>query len=218
MLALADYSNDQGGSIHPSMASIARRLRISESQARRVIHRLIDDGWLSVIGNDKGGAPGATRRYRINVEKLLPTPGADATRTPGADARDGSHPCAQTGRIAMTPEPSVEPPLTKERGAQTPRSEDSRGTRFVLDALPAEWMEYANSERPEIRAHDEFEIFRDYWISQPGQKGVKLDWFATWRNWIRRSYTSHRRERPKALSGAAILANGCAAAFEPDDI
>ena len=27
--------------------------------------------------------------------------------------------------------------------------------------------------------------FRDYWFSQPGQKGVKLDWQATWRNWCR---------------------------------
>jgi len=27
--------------------------------------------------------------------------------------------------------------------------------------------------------------FRDYWNSQPGQKGVKLDWAATWRNWCR---------------------------------
>ncbi len=27
--------------------------------------------------------------------------------------------------------------------------------------------------------------FRDYWSAQPGQKGVKLDWPATWRNWCR---------------------------------
>jgi hypothetical protein len=27
--------------------------------------------------------------------------------------------------------------------------------------------------------------FRDYWNSQPGQRGVKLDWQATWRNWCR---------------------------------
>jgi uncharacterized protein YdaU (DUF1376 family) len=28
--------------------------------------------------------------------------------------------------------------------------------------------------------------FRDYWISVPGAKGCKLDWLATWRNWIRK--------------------------------
>jgi len=33
----------------------------------------------------------------------------------------------------------------------------------------------------------EVEKFRDYWISQPGQKGLKLDWSATWRNWVRRA-------------------------------
>lgn len=34
---------------------------------------------------------------------------------------------------------------------------------------------------------EEFQCFKDYWISQPGQKGVKEDWLATWRNWCRRS-------------------------------
>ena len=31
-----------------------------------------------------------------------------------------------------------------------------------------------------------FDTFRDYWRAQPGQKGVKTDWPATWRNWCRR--------------------------------
>ena len=30
------------------------------------------------------------------------------------------------------------------------------------------------------------EEFFDYWRGVAGAKGVKLDWFATWRNWIRR--------------------------------
>lgn len=28
--------------------------------------------------------------------------------------------------------------------------------------------------------------FRDYWIAQPGQRGVRTDWGAVWRNWLRR--------------------------------
>jgi len=32
----------------------------------------------------------------------------------------------------------------------------------------------------------EAERFRDYWIAKPGKDGVKLDWAATWRNWMRR--------------------------------
>ncbi|MFN3582913.1 DUF1376 domain-containing protein [Phenylobacterium sp.] len=30
------------------------------------------------------------------------------------------------------------------------------------------------------------ERFRDYWTAAPGNSAVKLDWSATWRNWVRR--------------------------------
>lgn len=35
------------------------------------------------------------------------------------------------------------------------------------------------------QANTEAARFRDYWIGQGGQKGTKLDWDATWRNWVR---------------------------------
>ncbi len=35
----------------------------------------------------------------------------------------------------------------------------------------------------------ELTVFTDYWHAAPGQRGVKLDWFATFRNWCRRSNT-----------------------------
>jgi uncharacterized protein YdaU (DUF1376 family) len=37
------------------------------------------------------------------------------------------------------------------------------------------------------KAAAELEKFRDHWAAQPGQKGVKADWSATWRNWVRRA-------------------------------
>ena len=52
--------------------------------------------------------------------------------------------------------------------------------------LTSEFKDFARIEKipnPER----EFEKFKDHWISQPGQKGVKKDWLATWRNWVRRS-------------------------------
>lgn len=38
-----------------------------------------------------------------------------------------------------------------------------------------------------VNIEKETEKFVDYWKAQPGQKGVKLDWPATWRNWMRRA-------------------------------
>lgn len=122
MLKFADYADDNGFNVYPSIATMAKHARLSESQARRVIHGLLEHGWVLLVGNEFGGAPGTTRQYRVNVEKLRQmdlvtlTPGADATpsvdatpgvyATPRTGARDGSHGCAR--RVApMTPNPSI---------------------------------------------------------------------------------------------------------------
>ena len=39
------------------------------------------------------------------------------------------------------------------------------------------------------------EDFRDFWIAQAGSKGIKLDWAATWRRWVR---TAKERRKPIA--------------------
>jgi hypothetical protein len=39
--------------------------------------------------------------------------------------------------------------------------------------------------------------FRDYWAAVPGQKGVKLDWPATWRNRIRQICERPSNPEPK---------------------
>ena len=49
--------------------------------------------------------------------------------------------------------------------------------------------------------------FRDYWKAQPGQRGVKLDWDATWRNWLRRAAERLPTARPSNLP-AGVRKNG----------
>ena len=62
-----------------------------------------------------------------------------------------------------------------------------RGTRLPADCLlPPEWADFCKHQRPDLVPRQVFDEFRDYWIAQPGQKGVKTDWDATWRNWVRR--------------------------------
>jgi hypothetical protein len=45
--------------------------------------------------------------------------------------------------------------------------------------------DWATQERPDLDVRQVAEQFKDYWAAQAGQKGVKLDWDATWRNWVR---------------------------------
>lgn len=64
--------------------------------------------------------------------------------------------------------------------------ENKRGSRLTQDWFLTKSMgEWALQERPDIDVRQVAEQFKDYWIAQPGQKGVKLDWDATWRNWVR---------------------------------
>jgi uncharacterized protein YdaU (DUF1376 family) len=69
----------------------------------------------------------------------------------------------------------------------TPTGVEKRATR-----LPDDWKPQ-QADRDEAKrvlganAGREFQKFRDYWKAQPGQRGVKLDWDATWRNWVRKA-------------------------------
>ena len=61
----------------------------------------------------------------------------------------------------------------------------SRSTRLETASLPDEWRSFCIEERPDLSPENIWVGFRDYWIAVPGNRGLKLDWFATWRNWCR---------------------------------
>ncbi|GAB2879189.1 hypothetical protein [Microbulbifer echini] len=64
-----------------------------------------------------------------------------------------------------------------------------RGTRLPDDwQLTQEFYTEAAKTRPEVM-HQIYDIaasFGDYWKSQSGKQGVRRDWLAVWRNWVRR--------------------------------
>ena len=75
-----------------------------------------------------------------------------------------------------------------ERETKTEKKQTSnRGSRLPLDfVLDEEWISFCKQERPDLNPQKVFAEFLDYWTAQPGQKGVKLAWTPTWRNWVRR--------------------------------
>ena len=67
-----------------------------------------------------------------------------------------------------------------------PKVESTRGSRLSPDfCLTEEWKDFCQQDRPDLNPSKVFDSFKDYWIAKAGQQGVKLDWFATWRNWVR---------------------------------
>jgi len=78
------------------------------------------------------------------------------------------------------------PETERETETETKKEKKTLGKRLANDlVLSDEWKEFCVNERPELNPVQTFDKFKDYWIAQAGQKGVKLDWFATWRNWVR---------------------------------
>lgn len=97
LLALADWSDDDGNCF-PSVRKIAEKVRLKERQAQRVVHSLIADGFVLVTGNALGGAPGSSRRYRLNLSRLTGASHDTPRRQTGVtEDGDGCHPRRETG-------------------------------------------------------------------------------------------------------------------------
>ena len=78
------------------------------------------------------------------------------------------------------------PETERETETETKKEKKTLGKRLASDfSFPKEWEDFCQHTRPELSPVKTFDQFKDYWIAQAGQKGVKLDWFATWRNWVR---------------------------------
>jgi hypothetical protein len=85
----------------------------------------------------------------------------------------------------------------REKGA--PPKGSAKATRIPENwELSAELQEWTFKENPRIDIKRVLDSFTDYWRSVPAAKGRKLDWDATWRNWVRRengnSGTNRTRE------------------------
>jgi len=97
-----------------------------------------------------------------------------------------------------------------ETETETKRDKNKRGSRLAKDLIfPEEWFLFCKQERPDLEPLITFNKFQDYWISQAGQKGVKLDWFATWRNWVRN--TNAPKQNPADIGRLTVARSN-----EPD--
>lgn len=97
---------------------------------------------------------------------------------------------AQGGREGKGREGNVDdasrhaPPPADPKGDS--KTESPRATRLPAHwTLPADWRQWAKDERPDVDPGREADRFADYWRAKPGKDGTKLDWLATWRNWVR---------------------------------
>jgi uncharacterized protein YdaU (DUF1376 family) len=159
---------------------VARRIRMSnqEGAVQTVLEEFFmfdmeNDCWFHKRCDETIAAYQAKAERNREVGKLGGRPKANPDANP------------QKTQTVSKDNPNQEPITNNHK----PIKEDKqRGTRLAQDwVLSKSLGEWAQSERPDLNIRQTAEQFKDYWIAQPGQKGVKLDWPATWRNWVRNS-------------------------------
>jgi uncharacterized protein YdaU (DUF1376 family) len=179
-------------------AQIARHIRLTENiSAVQVVldefFELGQDGWVNQRAEKEiasykrmadGGAKGAAKRWA-----------------------KGGH-----GQGIATPSPphanpnANHEPITKNQEPVTNvKTRSPTGSRLPPDwVLPVEWQEWAEAERPDLQVGAVACQFRDYWIAKAGKDGRKLDWAATWRNWVRSQRKETRPINPADVARVTV--------------
>lgn len=151
---------------------------------------------------------GERRKESINTS-LLVSPLAEGVTETAAELVTVSADAAPATVLADILEASKPSKPSKARGARIPDG-------WQPDQALADWT---RANAPAAANALEVDRFRDYWTAQPGAKGRKTDWAATWRNWARRCQEQHtqpaRGPAPRATTSERV--NGWLALAESLD-
>lgn len=125
---------------------------------------------------------------RVNASTVDP---ARTLRAPSNDHGQDLREKEVSDHLELSPPSSglLDPDSSKtpsEPSRRAPRAAATkRGTRIPDDfAVTPAMVEWARENAPGVDGRRETEKFINYWRSVPGAKGLKLDWKATWRNWM----------------------------------
>lgn len=194
MLALADWSDDNG-KCYPAMSSISKKIRLKERQAQRVVHQLIENGFVQIIGNEFGGAPGASRQYRLVLSRLTgvthDTPAKSQTGVMGDG--DGCHGRRLTG-VTHDTLTVIEPSITVKKVSRSKKTEITLNQ--FLEDCKASNEKTIHENDPVFDYADTVGIdhemvavcWQEFKAAYLTGKKTYTDWRAAFRNAVRKNY------------------------------
>lgn len=164
------------------------------------IHRYIPEWFQTGLEGFRNGSERVSKGFRKGSERV--PNGFDNGSEMVSDSlppKQGNPSKSVPPPSTLIPQPStvVEIPAAKASGQK-----QKRGSRIGEDWKPSQRVvDTIVSEFPFLDLRHEHNLFIDYWLAAPGQKGVKLDWDATWRGWMRR--TGKRAHQERSRGGGA---------------
>ena len=187
---LLDMYYDSENKIPLDTQWVARRLRLDTTTVENVLNDMFvkhEDGWFNARCQD------VIQQYHAMAEK---------NRANGRLGGRKKNPTANP--MDSDSQPIVKATINQELETINKDKKNKRGSRLALDfCLTKEWEQFCVEQRPELNAQKTFDQFKDYWVSQP--KGTKLDWFATWRNWVRS--TNAPKQNPADIARVTVPMN-----------
>ncbi|QOP64804.1 helix-turn-helix DNA binding domain protein [Microbacterium phage DelaGarza] len=176
--ALGTWTNREGAA-WPAVPAIAERAKISPSSVKRALRDLEALGLVETMRRGRQDGGQTSNLYRLHTTTTTP-------RSEGPTLSEG-----QGGEVSLTYEQAPQEQPSADAEGETKRR---RATRipdpFVVTAEMWGWCHEKGFDM--AWAREQTERFVDYWRGVPGQRGTKLDWPGTWRNWLRRSWDDRR--------------------------
>lgn len=231
LIGLANHARPDGTGAFPSQGTLAEYARKSDRAVRNDLKELMRLK-LIVVSKDQRQAmhiradvrpvvydlpihlkkdttgsqlpPGST--LPVVIAKNEDETGQDGSTTgstvpPGSGLPPGS--TASNDRKPTSDEPTTKPTTKKTSSSSTPK----RGTRIPADfKITPEMEAWGRANAPNIDGTRETQKFINYDTAAPGAKGVKLDWVATWRNWILNADDRQPRSSPQSASTPVVAA------------
>lgn len=162
---------------------LAGMFRCSTRKARALLNALIEAGKVQIIDGkitNERASSDLVRRGFISSSRA--ESGAKGGRT-RAERQDKSLENKETSQAIASPR--IEE--NREEKEEPIGSSKKRASRLSATwTLPKPWGDFALSQgMPEFNVRREADRFRDYWTSK-SKDASKLDWEATWRNWVRK--------------------------------
>lgn len=183
---------------------IARRLRISDADFERVVRPLIAEFFITENGR--------IYQKRLLKEFAQAKDARDRKRTAGAiggkakalknNDNGSSSALAENSSLAVAPNPISNSKKDTSLRSVAPSASRAKGTRLSEDwVLPKSFGDWALSQGlPRERILIEAEKMKN-WSINAGRVGVKVDWFAAWKNWVQKAIDDLPKKPPAKTNG-----------------
>lgn len=181
-LALIGHYNHKTKECYPSMQTICDKTGIkSRNTVSDCINLLAEHAFISIKKIRPKGCKFTTNSYLFNFEC-----------SPNEQSNEQS--IEQSIERSPNEHKPIEP-IEPKKEITNVISKKKTATRFDLQTIPSEWSSFCIEQNLNVNPVETFQTFRDYWIAESSPKARKLDWFATWRNWVRRESANNTKNK-----------------------